>query len=35
MMNQDLIAQIVAQEWAMFDEVQNNGGPAQPPAKTV
>lgn len=28
-MNQDLIAQIVAQEWAMFDEVQNNGGRAE------
>ena len=29
-MNQDLIAQIVAQEWAMFDEVQNNGGSRMP-----
>lgn len=28
MINQDLIAQIVAQEWAMFNEVQNNGGRA-------
>lgn len=27
-MSQDLIAQIVAQEWAMFNEVQNNGGRA-------
>lgn len=27
-MTQELIAQIVAQEWAMFDEVQNNGGRA-------
>ena len=27
-MNQDLVAQIVAQEWAMFNEVQNAGGRA-------
>lgn len=27
-MSQELIAQIVAQEWAMFNEVQNNGGRA-------
>ena len=27
-MNQDLIAQIVAQEWAMFNDVQNAGGRA-------
>ncbi|MBR5319061.1 MAG: DUF4125 family protein [Peptococcaceae bacterium] len=27
-MTQDLIAQIVAQEWAMFNDVQNNGGRA-------
>lgn len=27
-MTQELIAQIVAQEWAMFDEVQNQGGRA-------
>ena len=27
-MTQELIAQIVAQEWAMFNDVQNNGGRA-------
>jgi len=27
-MNEAIIAQIVAQEWAMFDQVQNNGGRA-------
>lgn len=30
-MNQDLVAQIVAQEWAMFSEVQNAGGRASCP----
>lgn len=32
-MNQDLVAQIVAQEWAMFNEVQNAGG--RPVAKMI
>ena len=27
-MTQELIAQIVAQEWAQFNDVQNNGGRA-------